>query len=88
MNVSRKHKQTRRVKAQSQMFLDPSSFDSGFDFQDFPEGRSGFAKAKQIIKKMVEHGYEDIDIIVKLHEELPKDVAETALAECRERGIL
>ena len=88
MSEFRKTKQTRRVKAQSQMFFDPSSLDSGLDFQDFPEGRSGFTKAKQIIKQMVAQGYEDIDIIIKLHEEMPKDVAETALIECKERGIL
>ena len=87
MTKSRKNKQSRQVKAQDDILSPMPSLEPGLDFQAL-EGREGFCQAKAIIKRMVEAGYDDVDIIIQLHEELPSDIAETALRECRQRGIL
>ena len=87
MTTFRKTEQSRRVKAQDDILSGYSSLESGLDFEP-SEGRSGFAQAKAIIKRMVAQGFDDVDIIIQLHEEVPKDIAEIALKECKERGIL
>ena len=88
MNTYKKHKRFSRVNAQNDMFTDLVSLDPGLDYSNLPEGKSGFSKAIKIIKQMVEQGYEDIDIVIKLHEEVPKEIAEVALKQCRDRGVL
>ncbi len=89
MGRQRKTKQVRRVKAQDDILSPVPGFDSGLDFNEISEhGISGFTQAQTLIKKMLSEGFEDIDIIIQLHEELPQEVAQLALAECKKRGIL
>ena len=76
-------------KAQMNSFDTDLSFDSGFDFLDIPEkGEEGFSEAKALIQSLVELGYEDVDIIIQVHEKVPKTVADKVLKECRQRGII
>lgn len=70
-------------------FDTPLSFESGFDFLDIPEqGEVGFSEAKAYVKSLADLGYEDVDIIIQVHENFPKTVADKVLRECRNRGII
>ena len=89
MRKYKKAKQIRRVKGQDDILSPVPSFDSGLDFGAFKEqGLSGFSEAKAMIERMIHEGFDDVDIIIQLHEKLSPEVAQTALTECKQRGIL
>ena len=89
MKKNEKPKQSRYVKAQDDILSPIPSFDPGLDFSAISDsGVSGFSEAKSIIQRMIAEGYDDIDIIIQLHEELPEDVVQIALRECKKQGIL
>jgi hypothetical protein len=88
MTRLRNHKQSRHLKAQDDILSSTPGLDSGCDFQPPEKGREGFSKAKQLIQRLIAQGYDDIDIIIQLHEQLPKDIADIALKNCKQLGIL
>jgi hypothetical protein len=89
MRKYRKIKQIRKVKGQDDILSPVPGFDSSLDFGALEQtGLSGFSEAKAMITRMIQEGFEDIDIIIQLHEKLPPEVAQTALNECKQRGLL
>lgn len=50
--------------------------------------KSSLPQAIDVIQRMISQGFEDIDIIIQLHEEFPKELAEKALNHCKQTGIL
>jgi len=89
MTKNRKDQCSRAVKAQIDAFNTDFGFDSGFDFLDIPEkGESGFSAAKQLVQDLSKLGYEDIDIVIQLHENFSPTIAQKVLAECKRRGII
>jgi hypothetical protein len=47
-----------------------------------------FSKAKELVIDLAEQGLEDMDIIIILHEVLPKTLAEEVLQDCRKDGLI
>lgn len=87
MNRNLIHKSSKQLKAQDDILSDPLDYNSGCDF--IPQkGRPGYSKAINLIKRLIEQGYEDIDIIIQLHEELPNDIAQIALTDAKSKGLL
>ena len=87
MRTHTKHKASKRLIAQDDILSDSLDYTSGCDFVP-QEGQPGFSKALATIKRLIEAGYDDIDIIIQLHEENPKDIANKALQHASIRGLL
>jgi len=86
---NRKTQCSQAVKAQMNAFDTDLGFDSSFDFIDIPEkGESGFSAAKKLVQDLSKLGYEDIDIVIQLHENFSSTIAQKVLTECKKRGII
>ena len=82
-------KQSRIANSQEDIFSDPMSLDINLDISEISaEGKPGYSAAKSLILGMINSGYEDLDIMIKLGEEFDRDLAERVLADCRRKGII
>lgn len=78
-----------RVVSQADMFSDTPALDTQVDVSELQIiGKPGYSEAKQLVQNMINSGYEDLDILIKLGEEFDRELVERLVVDLRRKGIL